>query len=625
MNRYSLWTYLLVLFVTLAGTLYALPNLYGDDPAVLISHADDPTVPEATERRIQALLDREGIDSRSIDAEQGKLLVRVTNEEDQLKLADALTRTLGRDFIIALNLAPRTPDWLKSVGAKPMTLGLDLRGGLHILLEVDLPGAIAKAVERYATDIPRLLREDRIRYRRGETMSNGFTLELRRAEDLDKALELISDEYNELKVEPQYDASDAGARPLLRLTLTPEEIKRIEEFSIKQNLTTIRNRVNELGVAEPLVQRQGRDRIVVQLPGVQDTAQVKVLLSATATLEFRPVYAQPDEASLARSAEAGGATPPGTRLYMSRDGMPILLTDDIIATGDELVDASSGFDSQSGEPAVFVTLDGAAAKRMYEFTEKNVGNRMAVVFKETKYYTEYNEGEEVRKKERVEEVISDAVIKGVFGKRFQTTGLTPAEATRLSVLLRAGALAAPVDIVEERTIGPSLGADNVEQGRNAVLIGFLLVVLFMAVYYKVFGLIANLALLMNLVLIIAVLSLLQATLTLPGIAGIVLTVGMAVDANVLIFERIREELGSGNSPQASISGGYDKAFLTIMDANITTLIAALVLFLFGTGPIKGFAVTLSIGIVTSMFTSIIGTRSVVNLVYGNRKLKSLSV
>ena len=388
------------------------------------------------------------------------------------------------------------------------------------------------------------------------------------------------------------------------------------------NLTTLRNRVNELGVAEPLVQRQGESRIVVELPGVQDTAEAKRLLGKTATLEYRLVAQGKD----AQAAQSSGTPPPGTELYETREGRPILLEQDVIASGDQLVDASSGFDQQSGSPAVFVTLDGQAASKMFDVTSAHVGDPMAVLFIENKIETRYENGEEIRERKKVEEVISVANIRSAFGKRFQTTGLERNEAHDLALLLRAGALAAPVNIVEERTIGPSLGADNIEQGRMAVIVGFLLVVAFMVVYYRGFGLFANAALFMNLVLIVALLSLLQATLTLPGIAGIVLTVGMAVDANVLIFERIREELDAGNTPQSAIKAGYDKAFSSIADANVTTLIAAVVLFGFGTGPIKGFAVTLSLGIITSMFTAIVGTRAIANLVYGRkRRLQSLSI
>ncbi|MDX1496866.1 MAG: protein translocase subunit SecD, partial [Salinisphaeraceae bacterium] len=393
------------------------------------------------------------------------------------------------------------------------------------------------------------------------------------------------------------------------------------DFAMSQSLTTLRNRVNELGVAEPLVQRQGANRIVVQLPGVQDTARAKEILGATATLEYRLVAEDEDPFAAQRT----GVVPLETQLYKTRDGRPILLKRDVITTGDHIVDAQSGIDTDSGSPAVFVTLDGQGAKKMLETTQRNVNRRMAVLFKETKYVTRYVNGEPETEKVEVREVINDAVIRGVFGKRFQTTGLESNEARNLSLLLRAGALPAPVEIVEERTVGPSLGKDNIEQGRTAVIAGFLLVIVLMAVYYRRFGLIANCALLLNLVFIMAVLSLLQATLTLPGIAGIVLTVGMAVDANVLIFERIREELASGNTPQSSINAGYDKAFSSIADANVTTLIAALVLFGFGTGPIKGFAVTLSIGIVTSMFTAIFGTRVLVNALYGGKRLSTLSI
>ena len=617
MNRYPLWKYLLLLFVLAAGVLYALPNLYGEQPAVQVSQASGDAASQALVQRVQRTLSDADVAPEGVTLEEGRLLALYASTEDQLKAAGVLKRQLGNDYTIALNLAPSTPDWLRAVGAEPMALGLDLRGGVHFLLEVDMETVFNETYDRYARDIPRFLRDESIRYSRAARDGDSVRLQFPNAEVMSEARDALNSDFNVLDFR-----SASGGDNALVATLNETEQQRITDFALQQNLTTLRNRVNELGVAEPLVQRQGESRIVVELPGVQDTAEAKRLLGKTATLEYRLVAQGKD----AQAAQSSGTPPPGTELYETREGRPILLEQDVIASGDQLVDASSGFDQQSGSPAVFVTLDGQAASKMFDVTSAHVGDPMAVLFIENKIETRYENGEEIRERKKVEEVISVANIRSAFGKRFQTTGLERGEAHDLALLLRAGALAAPVNIVEERTIGPSLGADNIEQGRNAVIVGFLLVVAFMVVYYRGFGLFANAALFMNLVLIVALLSLLQATLTLPGIAGIVLTVGMAVDANVLIFERIREELDAGNTPQSAIKSGYDKAFSSIADANVTTLIAAVVLFGFGTGPIKGFAVTLSLGIITSMFTAIVGTRAVANLVYGRkRRLQSLSI
>ena len=617
MNQNASWKLFLLAAVVLVGLLYALPNLFGEDLAVQVSMGSGEPIPEAAINETKASLERRNLDSKDVDVTDGRLLVRVADEDTQLKVADALKRDLDRDYIVALNLAPTTPDWLQAIGGRPMALGLDLRGGVHFLLEVDIPAATQQTRERYAQDMRVALREERIRTNRDEwVQGDTIVIRFRSEADRQKAQELLEEDFREL----DFNVAD-GSASVLNVTLSEEETSRVADFAMSQSLTTLRNRVNELGVAEPLVQRQGANRIVVQLPGVQGTARAKEILGATATLEYRLVAEDEDPFAAQRT----GVVPLETQLYKTRDGRPILLKRDVITTGDHIVDAQSGIDTDSGSPAVFVTLDGQGAKKMLETTQRNVNRRMAVLFKETKYVTRYVNGEPETEKVEVREVINDAVIRGVFGKRFQTTGLESNEARNLSLLLRAGALPAPVEIVEERTVGPSLGKDNIEQGRTAVIAGFLLVIVLMAVYYRRFGLIANCALLLNLVFIMAVLSLLQATLTLPGIAGIVLTVGMAVDANVLIFERIREELASGNTPQSSINAGYDKAFSSIADANVTTLIAALVLFGFGTGPIKGFAVTLSIGIVTSMFTAIFGTRVLVNALYGGKRLSTLSI
>jgi preprotein translocase subunit SecD len=492
---------------------------------------------------------------------------------------------------------------LRAFGGKPMTLGLDLQGGVHFLMQVDMDTARGQQLDRYVDDIRAALREEGIRYISVRREGNGLVAMLRSAEDLERTREVLRSDQSlqGLNVREIEQGGNFG----VSATVQEQQLIELQQTALKQNITTLFNRVNELGVAEPVIQQQGADRVVVQLPGIQDTVAAKKIIGATATLEYRAV----DEGSDPFTAMETGRVPPESRLYFDRTGQPVLLKKRLIVAGDQLIGASSGFDQRTGQPQVSVTLDGVGAGRMLDFTRENVGNRMAVV------YIEQKPGGR-----KTEEVISVAVVREPFGKRFQTTGLDSIdEASQLALLLRAGALAAPMEIVEERTVGPSLGKLNVEQGFKSVVIGFVLVLVFMALYYRVFGLVADLALFANLVLLIALLSLLGATLTMPGIAGIVLTVGMAVDANVLIFERIREELRNGNTPQASIRAGYDKAFSTIADANITTLIAAFVLFLFGTGPVKGFAVTLSLGIVTSMFTAIMGTRAVVNLIYGGRK------
>ena len=617
MNRYPLWKYVLILAVVLIGGLFALPNVFGDDPALQVTATGEAQVDTDTRDTVRDALRRNDLSPKAVERTASGLLVRLANADLQLEAKEVLDETLGRDYTVALNLAPATPDWLRGLGALPMYLGLDLRGGVHFLLQVDMEAALQQAIKRYVGDIRMVLRDARIRYLTITEEDGQVAVQLRDAEDRAEAIDLIGDEYRDLILEE----TERDGEPYLLARLEQEQRKEIQDFAVQQNITTLRNRVNELGVAEPVIQRQGTDRIVVQLPGVQDTARAKDILGATATLEYHLV----DEEHDVQEA-LSGRVPVGSEIYRDRDGQPILLNKQVIITGDQITDASSGLDQQSGSPAVYVTLDGQGASRMSDTTRENIGKRMAVVFIEDKTTTAIVDGEPVRETERVEEVISVAVIRDHFSKRFQTTGLdSTEEAHRLALLLRAGALAAPVHIVEERTIGPSMGQDNIDQGFMSVVIGFVLVLVFMAVWYKGFGLVANLALALNLVLIVAVLSMLQATLTLPGIAGIVLTVGMAVDANVLIFERIREELKNGNTPQASIHAGYEKALSTIADANITTLIAAVVLFTFGTGPIKGFAITLSIGIMTSMFTAIMGTRAVVNLAWGGRRLKRLSI
>ena len=622
-NRYPLWKYLLIGAVVVFGALFALPNLYGDDPAVQIS-ARSGALEEGLSGRVQTLLDEAGISGVEPRLEADKLLLRLADGDQQLRARDLISAELGNRYTVALNLLPATPAWLGEF-ARPMYLGLDLRGGVHFLMQVDMDSALQQAEERYSEELRTFMREEKIRYRgilRREAVAEddsgyrrgSLSIRFGDATSRDAALEVLDDEYADLEFSAR---EDERGSPVAEAKLTAEAIQLERSAALDQNVITLRNRVNELGVAEPVIQKQGAERIVVQLPGVQDTGRAKEILGATATLEYRLVEGTATDWYAA--AEAGRA-PPNALLYQRReDGTPILVKRQVIVTGDQIKDASSGIDSQSGTPAVFVTLDGKGAKRMQRVSAENIGNLMAVVFIENRVETVEENGELVKKRSRVEEVINAATIRDVLSHRFQTTGLDSTEARDLALLLRAGALKAPVEIIEERTVGPSLGQDNIDQGFLSVMIGFALVLVFMAIYYKVFGLVANLALSMNLVLIVAILSSLQATLTLPGIAGIVLTVGMAVDANVLIFERIREELRNGNSVQASIQAGYEKAVTTIADANITTLIAAVVLFSFGTGPIKGFAITLSIGILTSMFTAIMGTRAIINLIYGGRR------
>jgi len=617
-NHYPWWKNLLILGVLLIAALYALPNLYPSDPSIQIS-STRLELGETEQKQIQQVLGLKKQSYKEMELEDDTLLIRFTTAEDQIRAADLLRDALSDRYSVALHLAPATPDWLVALGAHPMNLGLDLRGGVHFLLEVSLEDSITKAYDRHAADIRRLLRDERIRYRKVEVLGEEIRVYGRDVAMVETIEELLEDEYFE---DFEFEIEESPA-PVVFMKLRPASRSEIRRNAISQNLITLRKRVNELGVAEPVIQQQGRTRIAVQLPGVQDTARAKEILGATATLEFRLVNEQADPFLAAESGEV----PITDELYYERDNNPVLLKRQVMLTGDHIIDASSGFDER-GQPAVHITLDGDGARQFSKVTGENIKRLMGVVFIEQHSDIVVDADGEARTVTRESrEVINVARIQDQLSKRFQITGLdTTRESRNLALLLRAGALATPMHIVEERTVGPSLGQQNIELGALSVLIGFLLVIVFMALYYRVFGFIANLALIANLILIIAVMSLIPgATLTLPGIAGIVLTVGMAVDANVLIFERVREELDNGNSPQASIQAGYSKALSTIADANITTLIAAIVLFAFGTGPIKGFAVTLSIGIVASMFTAIMGTRAVINLVYGNRRVPVLQV
>ncbi|MDF1588178.1 MAG: protein translocase subunit SecD [Gammaproteobacteria bacterium] len=617
MNHYPMWKNLLIITIIVIGAVFALPNLFEDDPAVQVSASRNAKVDLALMADVEKALQAQSISYKRAELDDDRLLVRFADGETQLKAKDVLSSSLADNYIVALNLAPTTPSWLSALGAKPMNLGLDLRGGVHFLMEVDMDAAVGLALNGYASDFRTLLRDEKIRYKNIAIDSDKVKLEFRTAEDRDQAEAKMAREYNQLQLEMVDDTST----PSLNATLTKVALRETQTLALQQNIITLRNRINELGVAEPTVQQQGESRIVVQLPGVQDTAQAKKILGATATLEFRLVDFEHDVQDA-----INGRVPAGSQLYYHRDGRPYLLNKRVMLTGEHIINAASTLDSQSGTPAVSITLDGKGARAFSNATRDNIGNPMAVVFIESKTETRQVNGEMVKVRRQLPEVINVATIRDQLSKKFQITGLdSTTEARDLALLLRAGALAAPIEIVEERTVGPSLGQDNIDQGFASVMIGFAFVLVFMVVWYRVFGGIANLALAANLVLVVALLSMLQATLTLPGIAGIVLTVGMAVDANVLIFERIREELRVGNSPQASIKAGYEKAFSTIADANVTTLIAAIVLFGFGTGSIKGFAVTLSLGILTSMFTAIMGTRSLVNVVYGHKTRPTLSI
>jgi len=614
MNRYPVWKNLLILGVVLFGVLVAIPNLFGEDPALQVSRDSGAALVELEVNQVKLALDEGEVEYSSIYDENGRTLVRFAAVEEQLHASDLLRQELGKAYVVALTLAPRTPGWLRTLGLRPMSLGLDLRGGVHFLFEVDVDAAVAQRLEQYESDFDKLLRQNRIK-RKTRVVNKEIQIKLGDPDDIDEAEDLISDADADIDITRRISGDEA----MLIVRMTDDQIRQRRDFAIQQNTVTLRNRVNELGVAEPVVQRQGLDRIVVQLPGVQDPAQAERVLGATATLEFRLVC----DGENALEAERMGRAPLGCELYSDRNDQPVLLKRRTIVSGDQLVDATSGF--SQGQPAVFVRLDSKGSRDMLETTKKNLKKPMAVVFVEQKRDMVERNGEMVEVRREEKEVINVATIQGVFSSNFQITGLDVMEARDLSLLLRAGALAAPIFKVEERTIGPSLGQDNIDKGMRAISIGLILVMVFMVIYYRAFGAVADIALVTNLILVVALLSMLQASLTLPGIAGIVLTVGMAVDANVLIFERIREEIRNGNSPQASIAAGYEKALSTIADANLTTLIAAIVLFVFGTGPIKGFAVTLSLGIMTSMFTSIIGTRAIINLVYGGRTVERLAI
>ena len=612
-NQFPLWKNILILGILAWGFIYSLPNFFGEDPSVQLSPIRSAKVDDSVRVQVEKLLSDHGLKPKAIELTEKRILVRFGDTESQLKAIDVLSAEMSANYTAALNLAPATPGWLRAIRAQPMYLGLDLRGGVHFMMQVDMEAALKQSEERYAEDIRTLLRENKIRYKGVDRQDGTIRVQFDDPQSLNQAQGLVGRELRGLVIDT------VDAQNLLVGKLSEVERREVRRFAVAQNITTLRNRVNELGVAEPVIQQQGDDRIVVQLPGVQDTARAKEILGATATLEFRLVDTEHNVQSALDSH-----IPLTSQLYRNRAGQPFLLQRKIIVTGDQVVDAASGIDQQSGSSAVYVTLNSVGAKRMADVSAVNIGKPMAVVFIENKTETKEVNGQKVTSKRKVEEVINVATIRDRLGKRFQITGLDSAdEARNLALLLRAGALAAPVDIVEERTVGPSLGKENIDQGVRSFAIGFLAIVAVMLGYYKVFGVIATLTLLFNVALILAILSLLQATLTLPGIAGITLTIGMAVDANVLIYERIKEELRNGNSPQSAIYAGFERAFGTIFDSNITTLLAAVMLFGIGSGPVKGFAVTLTIGILTSMFTAVMCTRMMVNFIYGQRRAARL--
>ena len=589
--------------VLLVGGIYALPNIFPQDPALQISERRGSVVDVSIETLVKTTISENKLKVKEVKNSKKQIEITFPENSARRQAAEIIREKLGDDYVVAFGLAPTSPDWLSYIGAKPMYMGLDLRGGVHFLLQVDTASVKTQNLERVISELRAAFREESIRYRSIRRESGKVQVVFLDSSMKELGKSLLQIQFKDLTLDSEEDES-------VVLVVNEEAMKESIENALQQNLTTLRNRVNEFGVSEPVIQRQGASRVVVQLPGVEDTALAKKILGATATLEFRMVFLDGDP----RLAAQSGRTPIGAKLLKERDGSPVLVKKRVLLTGKYVIDASSGLEQQSGSPAVFVTLDGKGARIFSKATRERIGKPMAVVFIEQ------------RDGRAIEEVINIATIRDQLSKRFQISGLESTdEARTLALLLRAGSLAAPMEIIQERTIGPSLGSENIRMGVQSTVLGMVLVLIFMAIYYRGFGLIANVALLTNFILIIALLSMLQATLTLPGIAGIVLTVGMAVDANVLIFQRVREELANGNSPQMSISAGYNKAFSTIADANVTTLIAAIVLFSFGTGPIKGFAVTLSLGILTSMFTAIMGTRAVVNLVYGKKKLQDLNI
>ena len=604
MNRYPLWKYILVLTVLLLGLVYSMPNIFGESPAVQITTAKATTkLDPALLGKVEGALKQENIKIDAIFMDSTGVKVRFADADTQIKAKDVLKNNLGKDYVIALNLISRSPSWLTNIHARPMYLGLDLRGGVHFLLQVDMKAALDKAADRYVGDFRASLRKERISYSGVVRDEQSIQIKFSDAKELAKAQKIISKEFPDLTLKETNET--------LTATLNLEAQKRIQEFALKQNIQTLHNRINELGVAEPIIQQQGLDRVVVQLPGVQDTAKAKEILGRTATLEIRLVDEEKSDPTTLEQASKG-QTPFGDEFFMDRNGQPILVKKKVELTGEYITDAGPGADQQSGRSTVNVTLDGRGARIFRQVTKDNVGKRMAILLIE---------------KGQAEVITAPVINEEIGGGRVQISGMNNTqEATDISLLLRAGALAAPMDIIEERTVGPSMGEENIKRGMHSTLWGFAAIAVFMIIYYVMFGGISVVALGINLLLLLAILSMLQATLTLPGLAAIALTLGMAIDANVLINERIREELRSGNSAQASIHAGYDRAFDTILDSNVTTMIAGLALFMFGSGPVKGFAVVHVLGILTSMFSAVVVSRAIVNLVYGyRRKINKLAI
>jgi preprotein translocase subunit SecD len=608
MNRYPMWKNILVAVMILIGLIYTIPNFFGESPAVQITPAKSTTkLDSALLGKVEDIFKQEKIEYDGVYQDARGVKARFKNTDTQIRAKDVLQANLGTDYTVALNLLSRSPNWLRSLGAKPMYLGLDLRGGVHFLMQVDMKAALSKAAERFVGDFKIALRKERISYvgvsREGETVQIRFN----NADELTKAHAVIAKEYPNLTLEE----STIGEEKILKASLNLVEQKSIQDFAIKQNIQTLHNRINELGVAEPIIQQQGADRVVVQLPGVQDTAKAKEILGRTATLEIRMVDEEKSDAATLEKAEKGQA-PIGDDVFKNRDGRAVLVKKNVVLTGDYITDAGPGVDSQSGRSTVNVTLDARGARIFQQVTRENVGKRMAILLIE---------------KGSTEVITAPTINEEIGGGRVQISGMANTqEATDIALLLRAGALAAPMDIIEERTVGPSMGQDNINRGIHSTLWGFAAIAVMMMIYYVAFGAVSVTALAINLLLLVAILSMLQATLTLPGLAAIALALGMAIDANVLINERIREELRNGNTPQASIHAGYERAWDTILDSNVTTLIAGLALFMFGTGPIKGFAVVHVLGILTSMFSAVLVSRAIVNLIYGyRRKLTKLSI
>ena len=619
MNRFSIWTYLLIVFVLVFGTLYSLPNLYPANPSIQIAYSQSGQAADTDLlNKINTLISENGIDAKDVSLKENNIVAQFSDLDAQLKAKTVIQRALLDQVIVALNLEPTTPEWLANLGAGPLKLGLDLSGGVHFLLEVDIANALQNRLENTLSSYRKRFADDGIAYSQSEIQDQSLVFKFNSSEGYSSALAILNDE-NITATGNLYDLSPAVASNTIRFKFSDTAIKELRDYAVGQNLVTLRNRVNELGVSEPIVQRQGSSRIVVELPGVQDTAAAKKIIGKTANLEFR-MEAKPEASRLRKERF----------YYKNAPGLDALLERSLIVAGESVTNASTGFD-ENGFAQVNITLDLQGGRAMQKATTGNIGRRLAVLFVEEKTLSELKT--DADGKEYIEQtsyidkkIISLATVQAVLGTSFRITGVgTPQEASELALLLRAGALAAPMKFVEERTVGPSLGKENIKLGIRSMIIGFLAVIAFMLFYYRWFGFAANIALAANIILITGVMSLLGATLTLPGIAGIVLTVGMAVDANVLIFSRIREELQAGSDPQIAIKEGFGRAFTTIFDANITTLIAAVVLYAIGTGPIKGFAITLSIGIVTSMFTAILGTRAIVNLMYGNKRLEELKI